>query len=436
MHEVYAPQFDLPLDRIVVVSYHDLSSAEHADILERIKPDLIVADEAHKLSRLSSARSKRFVRYMQENPGTRFVALTGTATRKSLIEYSHLMELALRKNSPMPLGYRELKDWAGAIDVEPDYRLKPGILEKLCEPGEAVRDGFRRRRNETEGVVATTGESSIGSSLIIRADRSINIPQHVREQMAEVKSTWEIGDEQLESSLALSRILQQLACGFYYKWDWPGGAKDHEWLDARAAWHQDVREVLKRSRKGLDSPLLVARAADAGKLQLDSWADWKRVRGRYKPAPPTVAVWLDDFLVDAAAAWVKRQDEPCIVWYRHVALGERLAKKHNLPLFGAGTDADLFQGQAMVASIAAQGEGKNLQHFSRNLVLCLSSSGKTFEQMTGRTHRPGQLADEVIVDWICHTDALESAMVSVVRDAEYIEQSTGKRQKVLYASRL
>jgi hypothetical protein len=56
--------------------------------------------------------------------------------------------------------------------------------------------------------------------------------------------------------------------------------------------------------------------------------------------------------------------------------------------------------------------------------------------MTGRTHRPGQLADEVIVDWICHTDALESAMVSVVRDAEYIEQSTGKRQKVLYASRL
>ncbi|KKN61330.1 hypothetical protein LCGC14_0522620, partial [marine sediment metagenome] len=102
--EVYGRYFDLPLDRLHIVKYTELSSAKSAEILDEIKPDLIIADEAHLLKRLQSARTKRFRRYMAENPGCRFVMLSGTMENRSIIESAHLVELALRKNSPLPRG--------------------------------------------------------------------------------------------------------------------------------------------------------------------------------------------------------------------------------------------------------------------------------------------------------------------------------------------
>ena len=104
----YGRHFKLPLDRITVVSYDELSVATGAFVLDRIEPDLIVSDESHNLARVQSARTKRFIRFMQTHPSTRFCGMSGTVTRRSLRDYSHLCEIALRGNSPPALPLERL----------------------------------------------------------------------------------------------------------------------------------------------------------------------------------------------------------------------------------------------------------------------------------------------------------------------------------------
>jgi len=433
--EIYSKHFDLPLDRLVIVSYHDLSSVKHADVLEKEKPDLIVADEGHSLARKQSVRTGRFLDYMRDNPHCRFVLLSGTVSRRGVADYAHLIELALRKNSPLPRGYREVKDWGGALDVKPEYEMHPGVLQQFCGPGESVRDGFRRRLVETPGVVATS-DNDLGASLNVCKVKPA-VPDRIKQLIKETKRTWSIGGDDFDSAVTMSRVLKQLSCGFYYRWDWPGGVPDEEWIDARSNWNRAVREVLKRSKKGMDSPLLVYRAAKAGRINLPEWGPWERVRNR--PIPPTTTMWLDEYLVDAALKWADKQKKykrPAIIWYEHKALGLRIAERSSFPHFGAGTDADESTHPVIVCSIKAQGEGKNLQHYCSNLMTTLPVSGKTFEQAAGRTHRNGQRADEVTVDWFAPTWELERAMQSLLEDAEYLQDTLGQRQKILYATRI
>jgi hypothetical protein len=371
-------------------------------------------------------------------------------TTRSILDYAHLIELALRKNSPLPGGYRELKDWAGALDVKPEYRMLPGVLKKFCHTeSEPVREGFRRRVVETEGVVATE-HSALGTSLVIRR-QAPKVPQRVAAALGEVQSNWAIGEEELSSSLEIARVLRQLACGFYYRWAWPGDEPDYEWLDARASWHREVREKLKQSLPGLDSPLLCAQAAERFWLWVKEgrpkprpekcwdtayWEAWREQKR--KPPPPVESVWIDDFLAREALAWADKakKEGNAIIWYEHKALGDKIVELGALPHYGAATDASAAREPVIVCSMPTQGTGKNLQHYSRNLFTSLPPNGATFEQVVGRTHRPGQEADEVIVDWFGHTQATAEALAAIIDDAEYIQTSTGARQKVLYATRL
>lgn len=457
----YGRHFNLPLDRIEIVSYTELSAANTASILEKIDPDLIVADEAHCLRHKESARTDRFLRFAKEHTQCRYAFLSGTMTTRSIMDYAHLIELALRKNSPLPRGYRELKDWSGALDVKPEYFMAPGYLKHFCHGGESARDGFRRRLVETQGVVATE-EGALGTSLVFNKC-SLRIPSKIATLMQGVRKNWSLEGEEFSEATAVSRALKQLACGFYYRWVWPEDEPDYEWLDARRAWNSEVRQRLKHSSEGFDSPFLLAQAAERyrkweqrgkprpyrirGDIVLipngdgkpskawvsSSWESWLEVKDR--EPPPVQAVWVSDFLVDAAIEWAKKQKQPCIIWYEWKALGERIASKGELPLYDAGTDASESNDHVIVASIRTQGTGKNLQRFSRNLCTSLPPNGTLVEQLAGRTHRPGQGADEVIIDWFGHTPETEEAMSSVLGDAEYTERTTGQRQKVLYAVR-
>lgn len=434
--EIYQKHFELRLEGVKVVAYSELSSAGSANVLEDHEPDLIIADECHALTHSTAARTKRFLRYMREHPSCRFVGLSGTITQRSIMDYAHLAELALRKNSPLPGGYRELKDWAGALDVNPEYRSRPGVLRQFCEVGESTRSGFRRRLVETPGVVATE-ETELGTSLTVRR-LVTDVPEEIDELLEEVRRSWSIEGEQFESAVERGRVLRQIATGFYYRWDWPDGIVDHEWLIARSNWRKEVREILKHSRRGLDSPLLVARAAAAGRIHTEHWAAWARVMNR--PEPPTVPVWVSDFLIDAAIRWGRKAllDGNVLLWYRHKTLGERLAQKSGWPHYGAGTDADEAPSdqRILICSVASQGEGKNLQRFSQNLLTSMPTNGKVIEQLMGRTHRHGQQAPEVVVDWFGHTDETEQALASVLEDAQYVQETTGQRQRILYADRV
>ena len=441
VNTIYRRNFVIPMANITVVAYTELSSAKKSEILDEIDPDLIIADECNALANRDAARTKRFLRFARTHPHCRFAFMSGTITSKSITQYAHLIELALRKNSPLPNSYREVQDWAGALDVKPQYVMSPGILMKLCAPGEEVRGGYRRRLVETLGVVATS-ESAIGTSLIIKRIAP-TVPPEVEDALERARRTWSVGQDEIASPLDMARSLRQLACGMYLRWVWPNDEIDHAWLEARSAWNKEVRSILKRSILHLDSPLLCALAAErahqgiktAGKVwKSETWEAWREQKNK-KP-PPSEPVWISDYLVKHAAAWGRSQKVPAIIWYANTCVGEAIAKELGLPVYGAGTDSPPRGTKLFVASMAVHGTGKNYQWASSNLITAMPSSGNLFEQVVGRTHRPGQQADEVIVDWYGQTPEVIAAMESVIASAEYVEQSTGQRQKILYATKL
>lgn len=388
------------------------------------------------LAHPNAARTKRFLRYFRQNPHCRFAGMSGSITKKSLIDYAHLLELALRKNSPVPFGYHERLDWAGALDVKPREPKSPGALLRFCKPGETVREGFRRRLIETLGVVAT-GENKLNTGLIIKTPIPVQVPVMVTEALKQVRKTWSIGDDEFDSILTLHRVLRQVACGFHYQWVPP---VDKEWVEARKRWHREVRSYLTHSsRAGMDSPFLLTMAAANGKWPAVTWPDWQKVK-HIKP-PEVEAIWLSDFLVKAAVKW-GQDKRGAIVWYQHVALGEAIAKMGGWPLYDGGTDAGLAtpgKQPVIVCSMKAQGTGKNLQGsaevpgYWQNLLTSMPS-GLDFEQIVGRTHREGQSADDVTVEFFSHTPELQAAWQGVLEDSRYVKETTGNTYRVLDAT--
>lgn len=438
-----------------VVPYSQLSVATGADLLLRLQPDLVIADEAHNLRHPTATRTKRLLRYYSQFPSTKFVGLSGTMTRKGLRDYAHLAELALGDGSPLPLDPFDLLAWANCIDSDGspadsdwaalasgEYFL-PDDWEALdfdpdegrTERRDVARANFQRRLTTTPGVVATDS-ASVGASLLF-VERELRVPPELEETIAEVERTWCRPDgEEMDSPLAKYRLDSQLSAGFFYRWVWPNNEPDEGWIETRAQWHRTIRAILKENREGLDSPLLVTRATMAGKLPRAeaAWEAWDRHRA--KPAPPVETVWVSDFLIRDAIEWAIARlhaDEPAIVWYSDNAVGLAL-RRAGLPVFMAGdtlpeTHAGAF---VMACSAKAFGTGQNLQSWSKNLLLTNPSSASDFEQLIGRTHRAGQIADEVEVHYFAHTRHARNTLRSAMNQARYIEETTGDAQRLGY----
>lgn len=417
-----ALHFTLPA--ITVVSYSSLSTASGAHILEELEPDLIIADEAHFLRHKTSARTKRVVWYMRAHPDTRFVALSGTMIAKSIKDFAHLCEGALREGSPVPRKYQVLEEWSAALD-DCDYPLAPGALTKLYSgPDDNVRAAFGRRLRETAGVVATS-EGAIGTSLVISILKP-KLPPVISEALSKFRATWEIGEEEYSDALSFARIAKQLALGFYYRWDWPNG-RDDEWLEARSRWKREIRSYLAHSsRPGCDTELLYTNAVRNGTILSGSYLEWQAVAAR--PQPPTVTVWLDkEFVSNIVSDWISTG--PVVIWYSHISVGNLLT---DMGLMHYTANADITR--PIVCSINADRTGLNLQSWSKNLFLCCPSSGEAWEQAIGRTHRLFQTADEVTVDVLLHTPELRDAWATSIQDAERAAQEMGTAQKILYAT--
>jgi hypothetical protein len=456
------------LPTLHIIAYSELSSAKNSDVLERIKPDLIIADEAHLLRNASAARTKRFKRYFADHPGTRFCCWSGTLTTKSIKDYAHLAALALKAGSPAPLHWPTVEEWSGAIDPS-DWPTDIGELSALCKPGEHVRDGYRRRLEQTPGVVASPATMSCPASLTV-LERRIIAPPAINEALAALYGSWQRPDgEELVSALDVSRCAKEISSGFFYRWRWPRGETPEviaKWLQVRKDWHKEMREKLKQSKEFLDSPFLLAKAAirwhdgythirrDADGKELaretipphtkngpqpvwasTTWPDWLALRDSAQPE--TEGVWIDDYLAQDAAAWCREGSGIC--WYEHDLFGRRVAELAGAPLFGAGTEASTRligeRGErSIVASIRSHGTGKNLQQFARNLVANTPSDAAIWEQLIGRTHRQGQLADEVLVLVYRHTPVVIEALDRARMLAQYIQDTMGGSQKLLRAT--
>lgn len=422
-----------------VFSYDALSRESGAELLQTLRPDLIICDEAHRLAYKSSARTRRFLRYFGENPDTRLVVMSGTVSRKSLMDYSHLIKLALRA-APLPTPWHEVQDWADALDEKLGNRerLAPGVLLDLCAGGESPRQGYQRRLCQTPGVIITSKTSCPASINLNRIN--LAVPQAVLEALRHLITEWETpGGEYCTEALELFRHGRELSCGFYYRWVWPHGVVNQPWLGARKAWRTFVRETIRHNRRGLDSELQVAGACAKGTLPNAAYEAWVAVRDEYKPV--TEPVWLDDFLMQHAASWA--QGQPSLVWVEHDAVGRKLASTtfddgRSMFYFGQGaSQAEILAhvGSSVILSSHSHREGKNLQAWSHNIVVSASPSGAAWDQMLGRTHREGQTADEVGCDIYLHTEPLLNGFIGALADAKYLQDTLGQEQKLLYATR-
>lgn len=447
-----------------VVSYSELSSPKRAGILEDLKPDAIVCDEGHSLRHATAARTKRFKRYFKKSqprtvvgddgPGSggvfrcHLAVLSGTLTARSITDYAHLSGLALGSNSPLPLDWPTLQEWSATLDAS-EYPAPDGELRRLCRSGESVRDGFRRRLVETPGVVAT--ETNDPGMPLVLSRRELEAPASVKAALQNLRDTWTRPDgEELVEAIEFYAVARQLASGFFYRRVYPRKEPKEvirEWNDARKSYFQEVRERLKQSIPGQDSPLLLWNAAASGKWHSPSWEWWKGVKDSVEPATETV--WLDKFLVHAAVEWAK--EAPGLVWVEAEAVKAALAiaKEANIPVYTGGRDDERALiaedgKRSVVVGIKAFNAGINLQHaFKRNLITTCPSSATLLEQVAGRTHRErdpllctGLVAfdDDVTVDFYLHTAELADSLKTARSTARYIEDTTGSRQKLSVAT--
>lgn len=423
---------------VYVIAYSEISATDASDFFDKLRPDLVVADEAHNLRHKDAARTRRFLRFMRANP-CRFVCMSGSMATRSIIDFAHLMDLALGARSPLPSAYPVLMEWADAIDNEEHKskggefgKTEPGALMEFCEGDEGVRDGVRRRIFDSAGAISTT-ETSCGANLVITTHR-ITPPLPVLAGLAELETKWAWDGEEFDKAIDIARIQRTLTQGFFYRLVWANGQKDQEWLDARNAWRRAVRQRLTHTnREGQDSPALLEAMAERGEWTPGEWFTWQAQA--HKPEPGKVAIELARWIVGAAVTWAKKG--PGIIWVDSPVVGAWLAEE-GIPFYGEGADSELMEisrgpqaGQIVIsASWHAHGTGKNLQKWSRNLITYPPGNGGSWEQLIGRTHRPGQMADEVTVDILLASHAAERAWEQAQSDARFAEQIQGQPQRL------
>lgn len=454
-----------------VVAFSELSGSRATDLLHRLRPDVVVVDEAHSVRNRTAARTKRFLRYFHDNPSVRLFAWSGTLTSRSLKDYAHLSNLAMGEGSPTPLHWPTVEEWAGHLDPG-EFRSPPGRLSQF---GRDARVGYASRVVESLGVVSSGDTASCQASLVI-SERPLEAPEVVKEHLSALEGSWTRPDgEELVDAMSVGRCARELSCGFYYRWRFPRKEPVEvieRWLKARKDWHKELREKLKLSRPHMDSPLLCAKAAirwykgythverddegrevarhsiparsTSGPLPVWPslcWPEWEEVRDSVKPE--TEAVWLSDFFVEDCLKWLA--EGPGLLWYEFDGLARRLldrARSSGTRVIHASPGSEgnerviaLGGTEAVVASIRAHGTGKNLQQFARNLVANPPSSGSEWEQLIGRTFRQGQQEDEVTIQVYRHTEPMRRAVERARDLSEYIEESFGATQKLASVAR-
>jgi hypothetical protein len=439
-----------------VITFEKISRQNGWLLLSSRAPDLLVMDEVHKAKNPSAAVTKKLSRYMEENPKTKVLSMSGTIIDRSLLDFAHILEWTLPQGLyPLPWTALELHAWAAAVDRHKGGKLPgpTGALRLFCTREEVakgrdgVRNGLRRRFEQTPGILSVEGPE-VRASLNINLELVRGYNQKVHKLARRLlEGEKPDGDPVTDKDLSAQwRVMRTLTSGFWYDW---GPRPPKEWLEARAAWKKFVRTALDYAHEhdlhGLESELLITRAVIGGDGRIPRYkkgqqlhAEWKEVESTYEGK--RFPVWVDDRMIEYVANWTKHNRG--IVWVNEVALGERLQEKLGLPYYHRMgltkdkrfiDDADPKKG-CIVASVESNKEGRNLQEkWHHSLVISPMPNGGAWEQMLGRTHRVGQPEDEVwfdvvfgcAVEWQCWQNALQ--------DANFVTEINNKK-KLTYAT--
>lgn len=448
----------------VIESYEMLSQKDGQEILDRYRPDFVIADEAQKLKNLEAACTKKFVRYMRANTNTMFAPLSGTMMVRSVKNFWHLMLFALRHHMPLTRVYAELERWCAAIDEKKDFspsRPHAGVLFELAteedkenlrrlvtmargnlavlnspEAIEIARKSLQNRLKSSPGVILTEGTTVQASLRITRLSWEPSLK--CQAYLKQVRETGETpnGDILLDG-VAIWKQCRELSCGFFYRWE---PAAPEEWLKRRKAWFKKARMLLGMGLQNIDSLGQVEEAVAAGRLNYagvhEAYAAWKKIAPTFEIN--VVAEWVDDTILNHTLAWMKKHPRS-IVWAEHRAFGFKLSALSgvgfcaNGGLDQRGVFIDDYQGRQVIASIESNHEGRNLQAWHRNLVVSMLPNGGMWEQLLARTHRPFQPEDTVFYDWVASCSEQMDGFQSAMRDAACTEHTLGQKQRLLYA---
>lgn len=419
---------------IQIYSYSKLGLENYKGLLEAFQPDLIIADEAHKLRHLrKSAVARRVARYFADHPRTQFACLSGTLTEGSVKDYAHLLQWSLKGHAPIPLDDESVSAWADILDANAEEgadqaAIVPslGAWNSLSE----ARQAFQGRLASAPGVIISS-DSWNDQPLTIRTIQ-LPVPKGCLEHLDTLRTLWRAPDgwDLADARFEVWAVARQLGRGFCLVRD-PRPPED--WFLARRAWCGFCRKLIEYSN--FDSEFEIAKACSQGHLPSDEYWRWQQIKDTYKPN--SVPLWFDDSIVRWCAAWGR--ETPGLIWVEHVAFGEALSKLTGWRYYREkGLDArgaDIRNAdptQTAIVSVDSIKEGQNLQAFNRNLFVATSNSATETEQIIGRTHRDGQ-TKPVHVDMLQIVDEDFNCLANAIRKAEYIRESTSQEQKLLIA---
>jgi hypothetical protein len=473
----FAQRFGRPIPALHFFPYSRLSRPESTDWLERMDPNLVVADESHCVAGESvrSTRLKRFfVSQNNKNSPVDLCDWSGTLIKKGICDTSHLAAFALGVGSPQPIGDEEALAVGLVVDPsrQADSRSETAELlhstfapdapgNDIFYPVAAVREGLKQRLIETPGVISTRAHA-IDCALYLHKRDAPPMPEAVKRALAAMRAEKpERPDgEVIADAAEKAAVTREVGLGFYNHWVFKKEDPDEkiqDWFDKRKAYCHELRVKLQHAEIHLDSPMLCYNAAERawrvpryeGDLPVwpsEAWQPWHEVKDTIWHDSRTT--WIvdeqenvvGDWMAKDAAAWAK--EHRGIVWVKSVAFGKKIAELAGINYHGGGPDAERLimaeKGEkSIVVSIPAHGESRDgLQYlYSEQFITQLPPSGHGCEQLLGRLARDGQKEDE-IATWVWqHIPEFKDDLRRAIQLAEFIEQTTPNRQWLAMADR-
>lgn len=321
---------------------------------------------------------------------------------------------------------------------------------------QACRRALDARIAATPGVV-TGSRVDVDAKLILRSV-VFPLPVEIQTALTSFATTGEIpgsGGAKVIGERDKVRSESALCMGGYYRWAWEktsAGAPDFDWIARRKDWSSALSEYLvptgQGDREGIDTPgQVVLHMSKMPKYVQDAWRGWEPVRDRYRiqylgdspssvgESIPVEPVWLTYDIIDRMVEELKRHKT--ILWYKHKFVAHELRKRGvRVVLSGEPLPWDDIHGDGRSVALSefSHCEGLNLQAWHRMTVTCPGSAknspGAQLEQMLGRVYRSGQQADIVSVDFWQHADPLKTSLQTAMREARYIQDSSGIPQRL------
>lgn len=466
-----------------VLTYHDLQN--DPGILDRIKPDLIMLDEADSARDQELSRAQRLGRYIgeckicssiiREGRGKAckhlpmVITMTGTGTRFSINDFSHFLIWSLKDGAPIPLDPKQREKWSSAIDeLKPgrfgvQKRMRPGVLLHLAEQVAIAKSNTKAPKRSKYAITkgTTEGEWSMGGGgdvALARAqfqlrlcrtpgviivdgtacDKPLTITHLVPPDDPDIDEMFETfrggetpAGEVLTDKLAEYRFENEAGCGGFHYFD---PTPPEWWLVPRKLCFHFIRKVIIGSRSSA-RPLDTAGQVLRRYRKHPAVVGWREVQKKFKPKSKWQ--WVSGSVVYAAAEWAKQHTG--LIFTRQRAVGEAIAEVTGLQYYGAkGKNAD---GQAIekadptkgaVLSFDANLRGRNLQGWNKMLILGCPQAATQLEQWLGREHRYGQKRS--VWAYIMMTSgASEYAFEMAEKEAAFVYATQKQKQKILRA---